>query len=92
MHLAHPLGVRGFEYGRVKNDERDAKDLADLLRLGWLPEAWIAPPETRELRELVRHGRGRRRHPVRHRHATGLLGRADPEAPRVRRLIDAPSS
>jgi transposase len=39
----------------VKNDERDARDLAELLRLGRLPEAWIAPPEVRELRELVRH-------------------------------------
>src|SRR4030081_3165458 len=29
--------------------------LADLLRMGRLPEAWIAPPATRELRELVRH-------------------------------------
>jgi transposase len=34
---------------------RDATDLADLLRMGRLPEAWIAPPATRELRELVRH-------------------------------------
>ena len=40
---------------RVKNDVRDAADLADLLRMGRLPEAWIAPPETRELRELVRY-------------------------------------
>jgi transposase len=39
----------------VKNDFRDAADLADLLRLGRLPEGWIAPPEVRELRELVRH-------------------------------------
>jgi len=55
VHLAHPLGVKAFEYRRVKNDYRDAKDLADLLGLGRLPEAWIAPPATRELRELVRH-------------------------------------
>jgi transposase len=55
VHLAHPLGVKAFEYRRVKNDVRDATDLADLLRLGRLPEAWIAPPTTRELRELVRH-------------------------------------
>ena len=34
---------------------RDAADLADLLRMGRLPEAWIAPRETRELRELVRY-------------------------------------
>jgi len=55
VHLAHPLGVKAFEYRRVKNDVRDATDLADLLRMGRLPEAWIAPPVTRELRELVRH-------------------------------------
>lgn len=55
VHLAHPLGVKGFSYRRVKNDERDAADLADLLRMNRLPEGWIAPPATRELRELVRH-------------------------------------
>ena len=55
VHLAHPLGVKGFAYRRVKNDERDAADLADLLRMGRLPEAWIAPPATRELRGWVRH-------------------------------------
>ena len=54
VHLAHPLGVKGFRYRRVKNDVRDAADLADLLRMGRLPEAWIAPLHTRELRELVR--------------------------------------
>jgi transposase len=33
VHLAHPLGVKMFAYRRVKNDERDAADLADLLRM-----------------------------------------------------------
>jgi transposase len=55
VHLAHPLGVKAFTYRRVKNDERDAADLADLLRMGRLPEAWIAPREIRELRELTRY-------------------------------------
>jgi transposase len=55
LHLAHPLGVKAFEYRRVKNDLRDAADLADLLRMGRLPESWIAPPAVRELRESVRH-------------------------------------
>ena len=55
VHLAHPLGVKAFTYRRVKDDERDAADLADLLRMGRLPEAWIAPPEIRELRELTRY-------------------------------------
>jgi Transposase len=39
VHLAHPLGVRAFTYRRVKDDERDAADLAGLLRMGRLPEA-----------------------------------------------------
>ena len=55
VHLAHPLGVKAFTYRRVKNDERDSADLADLLRMGRLPEAWIAPAEVRELRELTRY-------------------------------------
>jgi transposase len=55
VHLAHPLGVRAFTTRRVKNDERDCADLADLLRLGRLAEAWIAPPRVRELRELTRY-------------------------------------
>ncbi len=54
VHLAHPLG-NSWGNRRVKNDVRDAEDLADLLRLGRLAEAWIAPPELRELRELVRY-------------------------------------
>lgn len=40
--------------GRVKNDLVDGTDLADMLRLGRLPHAWIAPPAVLELRELVR--------------------------------------
>ncbi len=63
VHLAHPLGVKAFSYRRVKNDARDAADLADLLRMGRLPEAWIAPAEVRDLRELTRY-----RHLCRHRH------------------------
>ena len=55
VHLAHPLGVKAFSYRRVKNDERDCADLADLLRLGRLPEAWIAPPQVRGLREVTRY-------------------------------------
>lgn len=54
VHLAHPLG-NNWGHRRVKNDERDAADLIDLLRLGRLAEAYIAPPGLRELRELVRH-------------------------------------
>ncbi|MGH9044706.1 MAG: IS110 family transposase [Acidimicrobiales bacterium] len=54
VHLAHPLG-NNWGHRRVKNDERDATDLVDLLRMGRLAEAWIAPPPVRELRELLRY-------------------------------------
>lgn len=54
VHLAHPLG-NNWGHRRVKNDERDATDLVDLLCMDRLAEAWIAPPELRELRELVRY-------------------------------------
>ena len=54
VHLAHPAGVKAFSHRRVKNDEVDARDLADLLRMGRLAEAWIAPAEIRELREIIR--------------------------------------
>jgi len=54
VHLAHPLG-NNWGHRRVKNDERDAADLVDLLRLGRLAESWVAPPDLRELRELVRY-------------------------------------
>ena len=62
VHLAHALG-NNWANRRVKNDKHDAQDLALLLRIGRLSEGWIAPPEIRELRELVRyrHSLGRHR-------------------------------
>jgi len=70
VHLAHPLGVKGFAYRRVKNDERDAADLADVLRMGRLPEAWIAPPQVRGRSAIAaswsRCARGSRRRSMRY--------------------------
>ena len=54
VHLVHPLGLC-WDSRRVKNDVRDATALANRLRQNDLPESWIAPPEVRELRELVRY-------------------------------------
>ena len=47
--------MKAFSHRRVKNDELDARDLADLLRMSRLAEAWIAPAEIRELREITRY-------------------------------------
>ena len=55
LHLAHPLRTRAIAAARVKTDAIDAKTLAHLLRTGFLPEAYVAPRELRDLRELLRH-------------------------------------
>jgi transposase len=55
LHLAHPLRTKAIASARVKNDAVDARTLAHLLRAGLLPEAYIAPRELRELRDLLRH-------------------------------------
>jgi transposase len=54
VHLIHPLGLH-WDSRRVKNDVKDATEMAHRLRRNDLPEAWIAPPEVRDLRELVRY-------------------------------------
>jgi hypothetical protein len=48
VHLAHPLGVKAFEHRRVRNNVRDAQDLADLLLVGRLPrrELLLRRPES----------------------------------------------
>src|SRR5438874_556203 len=55
IHLAHPLRTRAIAAARVKTDAVDAKTLAHLLRADLLPEAYIAPPELRDRRDLLRH-------------------------------------
>ena len=54
VRLVNPSGLQWGDR-RVKNDYRDCKDLLARMRLHKLPEAWIAPPAVRELRELVRY-------------------------------------
>jgi transposase len=57
-HLVHPLRCKAIASARLKNAKVDAATLAQLLRAGLLPEAWIAPPEVRQLRALLRHRTG----------------------------------
>jgi len=55
LHLAHPLRTEAIAAARVKTDAVDARTLAHLLRTDLLPEAYIAPRELRDLRDLLRH-------------------------------------
>jgi len=54
-HLVHPSRCKAIALARLKNDKVDAATLAQLLRADLLPEAWIAPQATRDLRALLRH-------------------------------------
>jgi transposase len=55
LHLAHPLRTKAIAAARVKTDAVDARTLAHLLRADLLPEAYVAPRELRDLRDLLRH-------------------------------------
>jgi transposase len=54
LHLAHPLRTKAIAAARVKTDAVDARTLAQLLRADLLPEAYVAPRELRDLRDLLR--------------------------------------
>ena len=54
LHLAHPLRTKAIASARVKTDAVDARTLAQLLRADLLPEAYVAPRELRDLRDLLR--------------------------------------
>src|SRR5262249_56053400 len=55
LHLSHPLRTKAIAAARVKTDAVDARTLAHLLRADLLPEAYIAPRDLRDLRDLLRH-------------------------------------
>jgi transposase len=55
VELAHPKDLKAISSAAVKTDQIDARVLAQLARLNYLPTAYAAPPETRDLRLYVRH-------------------------------------
>jgi len=55
VSLAHPGYVARIKQSPDKTDWGDARLLADLIRVGYLPKVWHAPDRVRELRRLVRY-------------------------------------
>jgi transposase len=55
LALAHPGYVARMKQGPDKSDYTDARMLADLVRVGYLPKVWLAPHDVRQLRTLVRY-------------------------------------
>jgi len=54
VELAHAKGVRMIAEAAVKTDRVDASALAHLARLNYLPTAYAAPQEIRDLRQHLR--------------------------------------
>jgi transposase len=63
LHLANTVAIQKYSGLKHADDHSDAQWLADMLRLGILPEGYIYPKEERAVRDLLR----KRAHLVRQR-------------------------
>lgn len=55
--VANPMQVKAIAYARVKTDKVDARTLAQLLRVGLIPEVRMLDHRTWQLRQLTSHRR-----------------------------------
>jgi len=53
--VAHPAMLKAIAASKKKDDKVDARKIADLLRCNLLPECYMAPSATRELRRVLRY-------------------------------------
>ena len=54
MHLANPAAIQKYKGLKHADDRHDACWLAEMLRLGILPEGYIYPKQQRAVRDLLR--------------------------------------
>jgi transposase len=54
VHLANPSAIQQYSGMKHSDDKHDAFWLAEMLRLGILPEGYIYPKEERPIRDLLR--------------------------------------
>ena len=55
VHLAHPVYVKPFAKKHVKTDKVDARVLAQLLRMDYLPESYVPGKEIRDQIVMIQH-------------------------------------
>jgi len=55
VSLGHPTYVARLKSSPDKTDFSDGRLLADLTRVGYLPQVWLPPASIRDLRQLVNH-------------------------------------
>lgn len=51
--IANPMHVRAISHAKVKNDQFDARTLAELLAADLVPRVWVGDEQTRILRRLT---------------------------------------
>jgi transposase len=54
VHVAHPRAVKQITQSESKTDRKDSHHLAHLLRVGYLPKAWIPDPDLLRRRDVLR--------------------------------------
>jgi transposase len=52
--LGHALSMKAIHGGKAKNDKIDSQKIAQLLRGGMLPQAYVSPAKMRATRDLLR--------------------------------------
>jgi transposase len=55
LKVAHPAMLKAITAAKKKNDQVDARTIADLLRCNLLPECYMAPSAMRDLRRVLRY-------------------------------------
>lgn len=55
LKVANPQMLKAIIASKKKNDRVDAQKIADLLRCNLLPECYMSPGKTRELRRVLRY-------------------------------------
>ena len=55
LQMGHPAMMKAIGASKKKNDQLDARKIADLVRCHLLPVCYVAPAELRELRRLLRY-------------------------------------
>jgi len=55
LQMGHPAMMKAIGAAKKKSDRLDARKIADLVRCNLLPACYVAPPEIRELRRILRY-------------------------------------
>jgi transposase len=55
LQMGNPSMMKAIGAAKKKNDQLDARKIADLVRCNLLPVCYVAPPEMRDLRRLLRY-------------------------------------